>query len=213
MSKKSYFPTVTTPYERYLQEIQKFPLLSREEEHELAHRYYKTGELEIAHKLVTANLRFVIKIANEYAAYGLRIMDLIQEGNIGLMRAVKTFNPYKSTRLITYAVWWIRSYIHDYIQRSWSLVKVGTTQSQRKLFYKLRQEKAPLEQLGLGRDIKLLSERLGVKEKEIEEMEGRLAARDVSLDTPFSEEGKALRLDLLEDQQKLADESLGGGGK
>src|SRR3989338_10818494 len=145
--KKNSLPQVISPAERYIQEVLRYPMLSKDEEFDLAVRYWKNKDLESAHKLVTSNLRFVIKIANEYAKYGLKLMDIVQEGNMGLMRAVKTYNPYKDTRLITYAVWWIRSYIHDYIQRNWSLVKMGTTQAQRKLFYRLKNEQKALEQL------------------------------------------------------------------
>ena len=121
--------------------------LKAEEEFELAVRFMKNTTLEAAEKLVTSNLRFVVKIAHEYRNYGMKLIDLIQEGNIGLMHAVKKFNPYKGYRLISYAVWWIRAYIQNYIIKSWSLVKIGTTQAQRKLFFKLNQAKKKLQNL------------------------------------------------------------------
>lgn len=184
-------PAIISPYSQYLAEIHRYPLLTKEEEYEIAIKFYKTGDPKAAHILVTSNLRFVVKIAQEYANYGIKVLDLIQEGNIGLMRAVKTFNPYKDVRLVTYAVWWIRAYIQDYIQRNWSMVKIGTTQAQRKLFYKLNQEKRKLDVLGLPVDVKLLSQKLEMKEKEVAEMEKRLSARDLSLDEPLREEGRA----------------------
>src|SRR3989338_8670188 len=183
--KKNSLPQVISPAERYIQEVLRYPMLSRDEEFELAVHYWKNKDLEAAHKLVTSNLRFVIKIANEYANYGLKLMDVVQEGNMGLMRAVKTYNPYKNTRLITYAVWWIRSYIHDYIQRNWSLVKIGTTQAQRKLFYKLQKEKQKLDQYDLEASPKLLAQKLGVREKDVIEMDQRMHSRDISLDAPL----------------------------
>ena len=128
----------TDSFTHYIAEINRIPLLTQEEENELAFRYRETRELEAAHRLVTANLRFVVKIAGEYRGYRMRMMDLIQEGNMGLMRAVKKFDPERGYRLISYAVWWIRAYIQDYIIRSWSLVKVGTTQLQKKLFFQAR---------------------------------------------------------------------------
>ncbi|MBI4040354.1 MAG: RNA polymerase factor sigma-32 [Deltaproteobacteria bacterium] len=208
MSKHKSVPAVLDPLAQYANQIQQYPVLNKEEEFRLAVRYHKHKDLEAAHKLVVSNLRFVIKIANEYAHYGLKILDLIQEGNIGLMRAVKTYNPYKDTRLITYAVWWIRSYIHDYIQHNWSLVKIGTTQAQRKLFYKLQQEKDELSKLELEQTPKLLAHKLGVKEKEVIEMENRMRSRDVSLDTPISEDEKASHLEFVADQQNSAEQQL-----
>jgi RNA polymerase sigma-32 factor len=129
----------------YLREINRFPLLQPAEEYDLAVRYRKYGDLEAAHKLVVSNLRFVVKIASEYSGYRMRKMDLIQEGNLGLMTAVKKFNPERGYRLISYAVWWIRAYIQDFIMKSWSLIKIGTTQLQKKLFFKLSKIKGSLD--------------------------------------------------------------------
>ncbi len=207
---KNSLPQIISPSEQYIKEVLRYPLLSKEEEFELAARYWKDKDLESAHKLVTSNLRFVIKIANEYANYGLKLMDVIQEGNIGLMRAVKTYNPYKDTRLITYAVWWIRSYIHDYIQRNWSLVKIGTTQAQRKLFYKLQKEKQKLDHYDLETSPKLLAQKLGVREKDVIEMDQRMQGRDISLDAPLKkgDDDKNTRIDFIADDKGNVEQFL-----
>ena len=188
----------------YLTEINRFPLISPEEEHRLAIRFRDESDVEAAHALVTANLRFVVKIAYEYSSYGMRMSDLIQEGNIGLMTAVKKFDPDKGYRLISYAVWWIRAMIQSFILKSWSLVKIGTTQAQRKLFYKLSQTKRALARF-LSSDQESLSDSsreivaktLHVTGQDVEEMEARLSGRDASLDAPLSENGQATALDLL----------------
>jgi RNA polymerase sigma-32 factor len=195
-------PTPTDSLNQYMVEINKYPVLSREEEHKLAMRYRKKRDLEAARKLITSNLRFVVKIANEYKGYGLNLMDLIQEGNIGLMQGVKRFDPRKGYRLISYAVWWIRAYIQNYIIRTWSLVKLGTTQSQRKLFYKLGAEKRKME---LEKDMlspenyKTLARGLGVSKKALIEMEKRMAGKDLSLDVEVGGKGGGTHLDFLED--------------
>lgn len=175
----------------YLVEIGKFPILKPEEEYDLAVRYRETGDIEAAHKLVTSNLRFVVKIAYEYSSYsGVRMADLIQEGNIGLMTAVKKFDPYKGYRLISYAVWWIRAMIQNFILKSWSLVKIGTTQAQRKLFYKLGQTKRALARFlpdaafANREACDTLAKSLNVRNDDITLMERRMSARDISLDQP-----------------------------
>jgi len=182
--------------DRYVAEISRYQLLSREEEQKLAVLYKETGDVTAAHRLVTANLRFVVKVAHEYKGYGLRLLDLIQEGNIGLMMAVKKFEPARGYRLISYAVWWIRAYIQNFILRSWSLVKLGTTQAQRKLFYKLRGTQAALARLeGKNADEPVeatndeIAKALGVEESEVGEMSQRLSARDISLDSELPEGG------------------------
>lgn len=188
----------------YLTEINRFPLISAEEEHRLAVRYRDEGDVEAAHALVTANLRFVVKIAYEYSSYGMRMSDLIQEGNIGLMTAVKKFDPDKGYRLISYAVWWIRAMIQSFILKSWSLVKIGTTQAQRKLFYKLSQTKRALARF-LSSDQEHLSDSsrdivaktLHVSGQDVEDMEARLSGRDASLDAPLSDNGQTSALDQL----------------
>ncbi|WP_282754602.1 RNA polymerase sigma factor RpoH [Desulfuromonas thiophila] len=191
--------------EHYMTQINRYELLDRETEQELALRYRLHNDLQAAQRLVCANLRFVVKIANEYRAYGLKLLDLIQEGNIGLMVAVKKFDPQRNNRLISYAVWWIRAYIHNFIINSWSLVKIGTSQARRKLFFKLRQTREMLQQQGETQD-SAIARQLDVSTAEVEEMSVRLA-RDVSLDAELVEGEDICRLDLLEspeqDQEQL----------
>jgi RNA polymerase sigma-32 factor len=202
---KSLAPT--DPVTRYMQEIGRYKLLTREEEQELALRYRETGDPLAAEKLVTSNLRFVVKIAAEYTRFGARLIDLVQEGNVGLMHAVKEFNPYKGVRLITYAVWWIRGYIQEFLMRQYSMVRIGTTANQRKLFYQLQKEREQLERMGLEQGFAQLSGRLGVPKEEVQEMHARLSGRDVSLDAPVGEDGSARLLDLQSeaDPQSLED--------
>jgi RNA polymerase sigma-32 factor len=194
--------------DRYVGEINQYPILSREDEVELARRYAQHQDLRAAHQLVVSNLRFVVKIAHEYRGYGLKLLDLVQEGNIGLMMAVKKFDADKGYRLISYAVWWIRAYIQNFIMRSWSLVKLGTTQAQRKLFFKLRSERERAEREGMGDVVPLtrrLADRLEVGEADVLDMEMRLSARDFSLDAELQEGARQTHLDLLaspnEDQE------------
>lgn len=184
------------PMTMYLASIRKYPLLTREQEHKLALRYYETKDPEAAQALVTSNLRFVVKVAAEYSKFGAKLIDLVQEGNIGLMHAVREFNPYRGVRLITYAVWWIRGYIQEYLMKQYSLVKIGTTQTQRKLFYQLQREKEQLDALGENPDYSELSARLGVSVEEIEDMRKRLSGRDVSLDKPLDDGAKTTLGDL-----------------
>ena len=180
--------TSTDPLVMYLHEIRKYPVLSREEELQLAQKFIQTKDPEIGQTLVKSNLRFVVKIAAEYSRFGARMIDLVQEGNVGLMHAVREFNPYKGTRLITYAVWWIRGYIQEYLMRQYSLVRIGTTQNQRKLFYQLQKQKDALDAMGEGPNLALLSQRLGIPEDEITSMAQRLSGRDVSLDRPVDDD-------------------------
>ena len=177
-------PVVADSLTRYLAEIRKFPLLTAEEEHRLAVRFYEEKDLEAAQRLITANLRFVVKVAGEYRSYGMKMLDLIQEGNIGLMMAVRKFNPYKGIRLISYAVWWIRAYIHNFIVSTWSLVKIGTTQAQKKLFFKLNQAKNAIKNLLGHDDLQEAALTLDVKESEVVEMEQRMHG-EFSLDAPL----------------------------
>ena len=179
---------VHDPLTLYLTEIRKYTLLSREQESELAKKYYETKDPQLAQTLVKSNLRFVVKIAAEYAKFSSKLIDVIQEGNVGLMHAVKEFNPYKGNRLITYAVWWIRGYIQEYLMRQFSMVRIGTTANQRKLFYQLQKQKQELEKMSSPENVALLSHRLGIPEDEITEMAKRLSSRDVSLDKPSSHE-------------------------
>jgi len=173
------------PLQAYVQEIRQYPLLTREEEHLLAVRYTKRGDLEAARQLVTANLRLVVKIAHEYQRAYRNLLDLIQEGNIGLMQAVKKYDPYRGVKFSSYAAWWIRAYVLKFILNNWRLVKIGTTQAQRKLFFNLRKEKERLEVLGFEVEPKLLAERLDVTEQEVRDMEQRLGSPEVSLDAPL----------------------------
>ena len=173
------------PLSRYLSEIRRFPLLSRGEENEIARRYLKFHDPADAYRLVTANLRLVVKIAYEFARASRNLLDLIQEGNVGLMEAVKNFDPYRGIRFPSYAVWWVRAYIYRYLINNWRLVKIGTTQAQRKLFFNLRKETERLEAEGFAPQPKLLAQRMGVKESEVREMQERMAQSEVSLDQPI----------------------------
>lgn len=195
----------------YLKEVQRYPLLTREEEHETAVRFFEKKDRDALQKLVTSNLRFVVKIAFEYVHYRAKLLDLIQEGNMGLVRAVQDFNPYKDVRLTTYAVWWIRSYIQDYLLRNHSLVKIGTTQAQKRLFYRLRSEQKKLDQLGLTptESVKLLASKLDVREKDIREMDQRLTQNEVSLNAPEHREEKREAIQSLADPGEAIDDSLG----
>lgn len=198
-------PVPTDGLQHYMAQVNRFKLLSRDEERALAERYAATGNKEAAQELVVANLRFVIKIAYEYQGYGFRMADLIQEGNVGLLTAVKKFDPKRGFKLISYAVWWIRAMIQNFILRSWSLVKLGTTQAQRKLFYKLRESKRRL--LGsvekdfdqtLGSDeAHILAEDMALKQEEVLEMDARLMTKDLYLNAPVGEEGTTTHQDLL----------------
>jgi len=201
-------PVVKDSLESYLVKINQFPLLTPEEEFGLAVKYRKYNDPEAAHKLTTSNLRFVVKVALEYKTYGVKLADLIQEGNIGLMMAVKKFNPYKGYRLISYAVWWIRAYIQNYIIKTWSLVKIGTTQAQKKLFYKIGKVRKALESDQENENkYELLAKDLHVPKGDIVEMEQRMSSRDLSLNSTFDEDHELTHLDLLQDD-KLDQEEL-----
>lgn len=187
----------------YVQKINRYALLNRERETALAERYRNAGDLAAAHQLVMSNLRFVVKIANEYRGYGLRLADLIQEGNVGLILAVRKFEPARGFRLITYAVWWIRACMQSYIIRTWSLIKMGTTQVQRRLFFKLRSERMRADREAGPGTAALTSElaiRLQVLESDIVDMEARLAGHDFSLDAEIHGDSRFSHLDLLEDE-------------
>src|SRR4051812_4768000 len=196
------------PLQRYLADIRRYAVLSREEEHRLAVEYKEYGDLDAAYKLVTANLRLVVMIAREYQRAFRNLLDLVQEGNIGLMEAVKNFDPYRGVRFPSYAVWWIRAYIIRYLINDWRMVKIGTTQAQRKLFFNLQKEKEKLEAEGFTPGPKLLAERLNVKEGEVIEMEQRLANRDLSTDVPMGEDGEATLLSFLPDTTANPEETV-----
>ncbi len=191
---------------RYLNEIKKFPLLTADEEYMLAQRFREHGETEAAHQLVTSHLRLVAKIAMQYRGYGLPVSDLISEGNIGLMKAVKKFEPERGFRLSTYAMWWIKASVTEHVLRSWSLVKMGTMAAQKKLFFSLRKAKARLQILDSGElepeQAEALSKQFGLSAEDILNMNRRMSARDYSLNAPVSEDG-----DSVEFMDTLVDES------
>ena len=202
-------PTVKNSMESYLIQINQFPLLTREEEFKLAVKYRKYEEIEAAQKLITSNLRFVVKVAFEYKSYGVKLQDLIQEGNIGLMMAVKKFNPYKGYRFISYAIWWIRAYIQNFIIKTWSLVKIGTTQAQKKLFYKIGKVRKALESGGTDeKKYDRLAKDLDVAKEDIMEMEQRMSSRDLSLDAPFDEGQELTHLELLREDSLNQEEAI-----
>jgi RNA polymerase sigma-32 factor len=213
--KRSASPVTTSSLELYLSEINHFPLLTVEDEQRLARVYRSDGDTRAAHRLVTANLRFVVKVAYEYRSYGFRMADLIQEGNIGLMKAVQKFDPDKGIRLISYAVWWIRAYIQNYILKSWSLVKLGTTQAQRKLFFSLARTKRELDRMSVehgadsdGEDPGKIAKKLRVKPAEVLEMEQRMDGRDLSLDAPMGEDGSYTHVDFVVGKDAQQDDDL-----
>ena len=196
----------------YLQEIKKFPMLTAEEEYMLAKRYKEHGDSDAAHKLVTSHLRLVAKIAMGYRGYGLPVTDLISEGNVGIMQAVKKFEPEKGFRLATYAMWWIRAQIQEYVLHSWSLVKIGTTAAQKKLFFNLRKIKNQIVSIDSGNlspeNVREIATRLDVKEVEVSDMENRLSSNDQSLNIKLGEENDTEWQDLIEDNNETHDKIL-----
>ncbi len=202
--------------QRYMAEVSRHPLLSREEEHELAVKFARTRDPELAWKLVTANLRLVVKIAHEYRRAAFSLLDLVQEGNVGLMHAVQKYDPFRGVKLSSYAAWWIRAYILRYLMDNWRMVKLGTTQAQRKLFFNLRKEQEKLLQQGFEAGPALLAERLDVSEQDVREMDQRLGNDEFSLDAPVaagSEESRQTQGDRLVQpaapvDEQLADEQL-----
>src|SRR5207342_2744225 len=194
MASTAALPTLTPEpgFTHYLEEIRRFPMLERQEEYMLAKRWRKHGDRDAANKLVTSHLRLVTKIARDYRGYGLPISEAISEGNVGLMQAVERFEPEKGFRLATYAMWWIKATIQEYILRSWSLVKMGTTANQKKLFFNLRKAKSRISALDEGDmrpdQVKLIAKRLGVTEQDVIDMNRRLGG-DASLNAPIREEG------------------------
>jgi RNA polymerase sigma-32 factor len=196
----------------YLQEIKKFPILTAEEEYMLAKRYKEHGDTKAAHKLVTSHLRLVAKIAMGYRGYGLPVTDLISEGNVGIMQAVKKFDPERGFRLATYAMWWIRAQIQEYVLHSWSLVKIGTTAAQKKLFFNLRKLKNQLSSIDTGNlspeNAREIASRLNVKEAEVLDMDNRLFSGDQSLNVQIGEEGDIEWQDMLVDSNDTQDNIL-----
>lgn len=201
--------TSLDPLALYLSEIKEYPLLTRNEEKSLAIRYQEKDDIKAAYELVTANLRLVVKIAMDYQRYWMQnLMDLIQEGNVGLMHAVKKFDPYRGYKFSYYASFWIKAYIIKFIMDNYKLVKIGTTQAQRKLFFNLRKEKQKLKMQGIEASPRLLSDRLDVRESDIIEMDQRLYGQDVSLDTPVRDDSTSTHKDFLPSETLPADEQL-----
>ena len=195
MSKNSLIPALTPDgsLSRYMDQIRQFPMLEADEEYMLARAFNERGDVEAAHKLVTSHLRLVAKIAMGYRGYGLPVADLISEGNLGMMHAVKKFDPERGFRLATYAMWWIKASIQEYVLRSWSLVKIGTTASQKKLFFNLRRIKGRIGAIDRGdlspQDVSDIAEELNVPEADVVSMNQRMAGGDHSLNTPVSTDG------------------------
>jgi len=200
------------PMAAYMSEVRRYPLLTPEEETSLATRLVEHGDTAAARKLIEANLRLVVKIAYEYRRAHRNLLDLVQEGNIGLIQAVGKFDPYRGVKLSSYAAFWIRAYILKFILNNWRLVKIGTTQAQRKLFFNLRKEREKLEQLGFHPTTALLAEKLDVSEKDVIEMERRLSAPEASLDAPLGsgndDEGSRTRLDYLPSDEDRPDRAV-----
>ncbi len=202
-------PATVDPLQRYLWEVRQYPLLTREEEEDLAKRYKETGDPEAAAKLVTSNLRLVVKIAMEHQRYWMRnLLDLIQEGNVGLLQAVQKFDPFRGIKFSYYASFWIKAYILKFIMDNWRLVRLGTTQAQRKLFYNLRREKQKLEAQGITPGPRLLSARLGVSEQEVIDMDQRLDSWELSLDAPVRDQSEDSHKNFLPDDSPSVEENL-----
>jgi len=197
------------PLQRYLMEIRVHKLLDRDEEYDLAVNWKETQNIDAAHRLVQANLRLVVKIALEYRRYWMNLLDLIQEGNVGLMQAVKNYDPYKNVKLSSYASFWIKAYILKFIIDNWSLVKIGTTQAQRKLFFNLRKEQERLAKLGIEATAKEIASSLNVSEDDVSEMTQRLGySGEVSLDAPLTSDGEDTHMDFLADKSPAIDDKL-----
>lgn len=203
----------TDPLQAYMRDVQRYSLLTPEETHDLAVKYVQTGDVEAAKKLVTSNLRLVVKIAFDYKRAYRNILDLVQEGNIGLMQAVKKYDPYRGVKLSSYAAWWIRAYILRFILNNWRLVKVGTTQAQRKLFFNLKKEKARLSAMGIEPTPELIAKNLDVTTDEVVHMDRRLSAGEVSLDAPVGQaDGKPTsRIESMPSADTGADVALAEG--
>ena len=194
----------------YLREVNRHALLTRDEEKELTRQYAETGDPQVAARLVTANLRLVIKLAYEYRRAYKNMMDLVQEGNIGLMQAVKRYDPYRGVKLSSYAAWWIRAYMLRFILNNWRLVKLGTTQAQRKLFFNLNKQKAKLTAMGIEPTAEEIATRLGVKEREVREMDRRMSSSEASLDAPLGDaEGRSVaRVELMPAADRATDDTV-----
>jgi RNA polymerase sigma-32 factor len=213
--KKTSLPDASGSLELYLSQIGQYALLTVADEQSLARAFRSTGETRAAHRLVTANLRFVVKVAYEYRSYCFSMADLIQEGNLGLMKAVQKFDPDKGIRLISYAVWWIRAYIQNHVLRSFSLVKLGTTQAQRKLFFSLGRTKRELDRVSVehgsdsdGENSAKIAKKLKVRPGDVDEMTQRMLGRDRSLDAPTGHDDGSTHIDFLAGHGALQDHEL-----
>ena len=202
---------IRDPLGAYMSEVRRHPLLTREEEYELAKLWVENGDAAAGRKLVTSNLRLVVKIANEYRRGYQNLLDLVQEGNVGLVKAVQKFDPYRGVKLSTYAGWWIRAYILKYVLDTWRMVRVGTTQNQRKLFFNLNKQRDALRAAGIEPTAEQIAKALDVSEDEVVEMQKRLAAPDQSLDAPLndSDDSTRSRLDFVEDRGAGPEDSVG----
>jgi RNA polymerase sigma-32 factor len=191
------------PLQLYLREIQRYPLLTSEEEQKFAIRYRKHGDKDAAYRLITSNLRLVVKIAMEYQkSWMINLLDLIQEGNVGLMQAVSKFDPYRGVKLSSYASYWIKAYILKFILDNWRLIKIGTTQAQRKLFFNLNKEKERLGRLGFDPIPRLIAQRLDVKEAEVIEMDQRMGSWEYSLESPIETDSRYSHKDMISDTEE-----------
>ncbi len=198
------------PLALYIQEVRRYPVLPPEDEKRLSIMYYENKDENAARKIITGNLKLVVKLAFEYRNAYKNVLDLIQEGNIGLMMALKKFDPYRGVKFISYAAWWIRAYILRYVLNNWRMVRIGTTQTQRKLFFNLHKEKKRLEKMGIKPDAEIIAKRLNVKTKDVIEMDRRLAATDMSLDSTIRRDSdkEITKLDMIGDDAAGADEVL-----
>jgi RNA polymerase sigma-32 factor len=195
-------PVEADPLQQYMAEINKYPLLTPEEEEKITREFYETGDPELASRIVTSNLRLVVKIAQDFQKFWMQnFLDLLQEGNVGLMQAVKKFDPYKGVKFSYYASFWIKAYILKFIMDNWRLVKIGTTQAQRKLFYNLNKEKARIRALGFEPTPELISENLDVSAREVVDMEQRMGSWEVSLDAPVRDDSEDSHMDFLPSDQ------------
>jgi RNA polymerase sigma-32 factor len=200
----------------YISQVQKFPMLSADQEFMLGKRFQETGDRQAVHELITSHLRLVVKVAFGYRGYGLPLGDLIAEGNLGLMQAVKKFDPDRGFRLSTYALWWIRASIQEFVLKSWSLVKIGTTAAQKKLFFGLRKAKAAMHAMEADltpAQVHEIADRLNVTEREVVEMNGRMAGGDASLNTPMTLDGEAEWIETLVDSHSSVEQDMSQTGE
>lgn len=202
------YPVAVSGFDSFLSQVRQIKPLSPEREHELAVRYKETGDREAAHELVVSHLPIVVKVAFQYRHYLLPVQDLVQEGSIGLMKAIKRFDPYRGYRLVSFAIWWIKAYVRNFIIRSWSLVKLGTTQAQRKLFYRMGEIGRAMDDTSKDEQVKALAEQLKVKEDDIIEIEARMRAREWSLNEMMGDENNLEAMEFLADSSPDQEELM-----